>query len=167
MIPTLSQTRPVLIFLPYIHKTHFNITLPSISNSLECSLPFGFSDQDLVCISHLSHRCYMPYPSHIPWLDHLNNIRWSVHFLKLLIMQPSSASCLIGIVYNFLLTVILLVIWSVTAEWNASWPPLFNYGCASVVSVQKALSSANTDRQFHDKYFDTSGSTANVSTRLN
>jgi hypothetical protein len=32
------------------------------------------SDWNFVCISHLSHACYMHRPSHPHWYDHLNNI---------------------------------------------------------------------------------------------
>jgi hypothetical protein len=30
--------------------------------------------------------CYMPCPSHSSWFYHLNNIRWAVQIIKLLIM---------------------------------------------------------------------------------
>jgi hypothetical protein len=34
----------------------------------------------------LFHRaCYMPYPSHLPWLDHSNYIWWRVQVMKLLL----------------------------------------------------------------------------------
>jgi hypothetical protein len=33
-----------------------------------------FSDQNCVCISHLSHACYIHRPSHPPSFDHANNI---------------------------------------------------------------------------------------------
>jgi hypothetical protein len=35
---------------------------------------------------------YMPCPSHPPWLNHPNNIWWSVQVMKLLITQSSPAS---------------------------------------------------------------------------
>jgi hypothetical protein len=35
----------------------------------------------------------MPRLSHFRWLDHPNNIRWSVQVMKLLIMQSSPVSC--------------------------------------------------------------------------
>jgi hypothetical protein len=38
----------------------------------------------------------MPHPSHPPWLDHPNNIWWSVQVMKLVTMQCSGAS------HNFL-----------------------------------------------------------------
>jgi hypothetical protein len=45
------------------------------SSSKWC-LSFWFSNQNNVCISHLSHPCYMPHPSHSPWFDDLNNNIW-------------------------------------------------------------------------------------------
>jgi len=47
-------------------KTHSNIILPFIPRTSEWSLPFRFSDQNVVCISHLSHACYMLSLSHPP-----------------------------------------------------------------------------------------------------
>jgi hypothetical protein len=55
-------------------------------------LPFGFSDQNFVCISHLSYTSYMRSQYNSPWPDHPNNICWSVQVMKLLIMQSSPAS---------------------------------------------------------------------------
>jgi hypothetical protein len=59
-------------------KIHYNIILPSTPRSCKWSLPFRFSDQHFVCISHLSHTCYTPFPSHPPWLDRPNNIWWII-----------------------------------------------------------------------------------------
>jgi hypothetical protein len=52
-----------------------------LSLHLRLCLPFRFSDQKLVCISHRSHACYMLSPFHPTWLNHPDNI-W-----------PSSAPC--------------------------------------------------------------------------
>jgi hypothetical protein len=38
------------------------------------------------------HACYMFHESHLHWLDHRNNIWWSVQVRKLFIMQPFPAS---------------------------------------------------------------------------
>jgi hypothetical protein len=51
----------------------------------------------LILPSHLRlgilfHACYMPCPSHPPWLDHSNYIWWRVHDMKLLIVQFSPTS---------------------------------------------------------------------------
>jgi hypothetical protein len=41
-------------------------------------LPLRVSDQYFMCISHLSHACYMSTPSHTPLFDHPSNIWWKV-----------------------------------------------------------------------------------------
>jgi hypothetical protein len=50
-------------------------------------LPHGLFLQDFrpnfLRISHIYHACYKPRSSHPPWLDHHNNIWWSVEFMKL------------------------------------------------------------------------------------
>jgi len=68
----------------------FNFTLPSTPRSSDWPLPFKFSDQNLVCISHFSHGCYMSRLPHPPSFDHPNNIWWSVRLMKFLIMQSCS-----------------------------------------------------------------------------
>jgi hypothetical protein len=45
-------------------------TLPSTPRCFAWSLPFRFSDQNVLCISHFSHACYMLRPCHPLWLDH-------------------------------------------------------------------------------------------------
>jgi hypothetical protein len=55
-------------------------------------LPFKFSNQNTVCISHLSHACYITRPSYLPWFDHPNNSWWRLQVMKLLIMQSSPVS---------------------------------------------------------------------------
>jgi len=44
---------------PYFPKIHCNIIISSMSRFLEWSLPFRFSNQTSICISHLFHVCYM------------------------------------------------------------------------------------------------------------
>jgi len=70
LVPIPIQMHPVHTFLPYFPKIHFNIIFPSTPRYSEWSLPFRFSDQNVVCISRLSHACYMSRPSHAPWLNH-------------------------------------------------------------------------------------------------
>jgi D-alanyl-lipoteichoic acid acyltransferase DltB (MBOAT superfamily) len=72
-------------------KIHSNIILPSTSRSSEWSLPFRFSYQNVVCLSHLFRVCYMLCPPRSPLFDHPNNILRSVHVMELLIMQFSPA----------------------------------------------------------------------------
>jgi len=56
----------------YLPKNHSNTIFPSVSRSSKCSSPFRLSNWHFLCISHLSYACYMPRPSHSPWLDHPN-----------------------------------------------------------------------------------------------
>jgi hypothetical protein len=80
-----SQMHPFHTFSPYLTKIHSNFILPSTSRSSEWSLPFKFSDQNFVCVSHLSHACYILCQSNPPCFDHPNNVWWSVQVMKLLI----------------------------------------------------------------------------------
>jgi hypothetical protein len=86
---------PVRILPPYFPKIHSNIVLPSMPRSSKWSLPFRFSNQNIVGISCLSHTCYIPPSRHPPWFDHPNNNCWSVQVTKLLIMlsPPAPATC--------------------------------------------------------------------------
>jgi hypothetical protein len=86
MVPILSQMNTVHIFPRYFCKIHCNIILSSTLSSSECSLPFMFSDPNIVCIYQFSHACYLSRSSNLPWLDHSNNC-WRVQAVKLLIMQ--------------------------------------------------------------------------------
>jgi hypothetical protein len=53
LVPILSQMLPVHIFLPCLPNIHSNNILPSTPTSSPLSLPFRFSDQNFVRISHL------------------------------------------------------------------------------------------------------------------
>jgi len=64
LVPFLSQMNPIHAFQPYFPNMHSYIVFPSTLSSSEWSLPCRFSDQNLVCISRLSHECYMPNPFH-------------------------------------------------------------------------------------------------------
>jgi hypothetical protein len=92
LVTILSQTHSVHIFPPCFPNIHSNIISPFTSMSSKWSLHFRFSNKNFVYVSHLSHVCYMPDLSHPPWRDHPNNIWWSVHVMKFLIMQSSPAS---------------------------------------------------------------------------
>jgi hypothetical protein len=74
IIPILSQMNPVHIFPLYFRTIRYNIILPSTPRSYAWFLPFRLSDQIFLCISHLSHVCYMSHQCHPPWLDSPNNI---------------------------------------------------------------------------------------------
>jgi hypothetical protein len=63
-----------------------------MSRSSKWSLLFRLSNQNILCISCISHVCHMRRPSNSSWFDHPNNIWWNVQVMKLLIMQSSAAS---------------------------------------------------------------------------
>jgi len=99
LVPILSQMYPFCSFPPSFPKIHSNNNFWPMSSSFEWSLPFRFSDENIICISHLSYEFYMPRPSHYPWFDYPNNIWWSVDFMKLLTVQspkPLATSSLLG-----------------------------------------------------------------------
>jgi len=80
-------------FPKYVSKIYYNIILSSTPRFSEWYLPFRFSNQNFVLISHLSHACYVPRQSYPPWFDRPNNILRTVQVMKLLAMQFSPASC--------------------------------------------------------------------------
>jgi len=81
---------------------HSNIIFLSIHRSSERSLPFRFSDQNTVCISHAT------WTANLILLDSRHpNIWWSVQAMKL-IMQPSAISSLL--VPNILLSTLFSII---------------------------------------------------------
>jgi hypothetical protein len=92
LVPILSQTNPIHNPTTYSFNIHFNNIFPPTPRSFEWSLPFRFTNQNCVCISHSSRACYISHPSHPPWFDHPNDIWRSVRVMKLLIMQISSLS---------------------------------------------------------------------------
>jgi hypothetical protein len=90
-VPILRQVNLVHTFSPCFPKIHSNIIL-STPRSFEWSRPFRFSKQSIVCISYLSHTCYMPRSSHPPRLHHPNIVWWSLQVMTLLIVEPSPSS---------------------------------------------------------------------------
>jgi hypothetical protein len=58
----------VHIIKHYFPKTHSNIILPYTHTCSELSF-FQVFQPKFLCISHLSHPCYMPLPSNTPWLE--------------------------------------------------------------------------------------------------
>jgi len=56
-----------------LYQIYFNSTFPSVSWSSQFLILFKFSEQNNLCIPHLSHMCSMSYLSG-PWLCQPNNI---------------------------------------------------------------------------------------------
>jgi hypothetical protein len=54
------------------HPISLNIVYPPTSWSSQWSLSFWLSQQYPICVHLLPQSCYMPCPSHPPWLDHSN-----------------------------------------------------------------------------------------------
>jgi hypothetical protein len=69
LVPILSQIDPVHTIPSYLSKIYFNIVHSPTSWSSYWSLSFWLPHQYPICIPLLSHSCYMPCPSHHPWLD--------------------------------------------------------------------------------------------------
>jgi hypothetical protein len=73
---SLSLTKRInSIFLHFILMVYANIILPFIPKSPKFALSFRFSCQDFCFF--LTHACYMPHPTHLPWFNHPNNIRYT------------------------------------------------------------------------------------------
>jgi hypothetical protein len=66
LILIISKMHPVHTFPSNFPEINSNIIFSPMPRSSKWSHPFRFSDQNFVYISHLSHACYMPYPSHPP-----------------------------------------------------------------------------------------------------
>jgi hypothetical protein len=107
---------PVHNLLPYfdmIHSNIINIAFRSTTRFSKWSLPFMFSNQNIVCISYLAHAYYTSRPPHPPWFHHPKNIWWSAQLTKLLVMQSFPASRpFVPITYqsdlNFLVKAVLI-----------------------------------------------------------
>ena len=91
---SLSWARSIQ-YMPPSHflKIHFNIKLPFMPGSSKWSHSLRFPHQNPVCTSSHAHTCYMSCSPHSSWFDHLNNIWWQVHIIKLIIIYSSPLSC--------------------------------------------------------------------------
>jgi len=86
-VSILIQMHPVHTCTPYFPNIHSNIILPSTLRSLKWSLPFRFSNQNFVCISHLFHACCIN-----PIISDEDYKLWSFslhNFLQSLLLLPS------------------------------------------------------------------------------
>jgi hypothetical protein len=73
LVSLLIHMHSLHIFPPFLPKIHSNIIFPITPMSSDWSLPFNFSDQNLLLVPHLSHACYMLCPSPTPRFDTNNN----------------------------------------------------------------------------------------------
>jgi hypothetical protein len=64
--PCPKPHHPVHTFPSYHRKIVLILSFPSTPSSSNWSLPFRFSNQNMLCIFRLSHSCYMPRSFHIP-----------------------------------------------------------------------------------------------------
>jgi hypothetical protein len=85
--PNLNHMNPIHAISSYLSKIHSNIVHPPTWWSSQWSLSFWLSHQYSTCIHLLPHSCYIPCPSHSPWLDRSNYAARRVQVMKLLIMQ--------------------------------------------------------------------------------
>jgi hypothetical protein len=69
---TLSQMNSVHTIPSDFFMIHFNIIISYMPRSLKLSFSVKFYEQNLVCMSLLSHP--LPHPSHRPWFHNTNNI---------------------------------------------------------------------------------------------
>jgi hypothetical protein len=76
-------------YRPILSKIHFNIVHSPTFWSSQWCLSFWLSHQYPIglCIPLCPHSCYIPCPSHTPWLDHSNYVWQGLQVMKLLIMQ--------------------------------------------------------------------------------
>jgi hypothetical protein len=75
LIPIQSHINPIHFIQLHNSKIHFNIVRQPTSWSFQWSLSFRLSRQYPICIPLLPPSCYMPCPSHPPWLDNSNLTR--------------------------------------------------------------------------------------------
>jgi hypothetical protein len=105
MYVTGPYPKPNACIPPYFPKIHSNIFLPSMLKVLWVVSSLQVFQQKVLCISNSFHVCCMSCSSHPPWLNHPNNIWWSIQVIKFLTVktsQPPTTSSSLG--PNFLLS---------------------------------------------------------------
>jgi hypothetical protein len=86
LVLILSQMNPIHTIPSYLSKIHFNIVHPPTSWSSKWSPSFRLPHQHHICIPTLPNLCYVPCPSHPPWLEYSNYTWRRVQVMKLFIM---------------------------------------------------------------------------------
>jgi hypothetical protein len=83
-----THTHTLIVF-----EIHFEAMLQFSQSFSKLFVPFRFSDQNYLNISHVSHLRYMSFLSHPPRIYRLYNFWWHVQIMKLLTMLFSLSSC--------------------------------------------------------------------------
>jgi hypothetical protein len=85
------KSRPLVPISSHINPVHANLrSILILSTHLRLGLPSGLfwlSQQYPTCNPLRPNSCYMPFPSHHPWLDHSNYVWQGVQVMKLLSLQ--------------------------------------------------------------------------------
>jgi hypothetical protein len=90
-----------IVLIPsYLTKIHFNIVHSPTSWSSQWSLSFWISHQYPICIPPVPHSCYMPCPSHPPWLDHSNYTCRRVQVMKIEIYNSLNLCFMLWDIHN-------------------------------------------------------------------
>ena len=83
-VPILSLLDPVHIPSSYFLKIYLNIILPTKSGSHMLSPAVRFLHQNPVCVSPLTHTCYILRPSHSSRFYHPDIVGWGVQIPSVL-----------------------------------------------------------------------------------
>jgi hypothetical protein len=79
----------------------FNIILTSTRKTFKRSLPFRYEYKHIykyiyICLSHLSHSCFVTPQSHSPWSSRSNNVWCKVQSTKIIFVLFSSRYSSVG-----------------------------------------------------------------------
>jgi hypothetical protein len=91
-IPMLRQVNSFHTTLCHSMKIHFNIILVPTSTFTWRPLSFCFSHTNFIHSPLFPQTCYLPCPSHPPWLHHYNYTSQRVEAMELLIVHVCPAS---------------------------------------------------------------------------
>jgi hypothetical protein len=127
--PILSQPNPIRPDDPYLSKVHLNVILPSTLRSSQWSLPFWPPKQNPTNTSPLPHASYMSRPSHPPWFNRPNNIRWRIQAVKFIIVQFSPRSIFLPFRSKFLLLTWHRYLWVLLTNYTTFWSAVCGWLC--------------------------------------
>jgi hypothetical protein len=123
----------------YRTKISFNIITTSMLRSLDCPVPFRFSNKNFVFVCLLTRVCYLSYSSHSLSFDYPNILR-GVKIIKLLIIQPTGSSLLSTLI------LISTVLWNtilIHSQYNGISPVLQSFYYKTEIWLQLVTSKAN------------------------